>query len=203
MVDELIKKFENYKFYINGWENMKRASVAILLYEENEEIYIVFEVRSKTLRSQPGDISFPGGKIDENEDEKTAIIREICEELGLNKGEFEIKHKLSLLITHYGLLVHPFIGYIKNINSLNINKDEVDKILLVPLKHLINNNPLEVKSKLVVDRNNEFPYDLINSGKNYKFKQGNYRSLFYEYEGNIIWGMTALILEDFLNFIKY
>lgn len=203
MINDVIKKFNNNIPYVNGWENMKRAAVAILLLESEEELNIVFEVRAKHMRSQPGDISLPGGKIDYKENEKDAVIREVCEELGLSNQDFEIIAPINLLTTHYGLLVHPFVGYIKNIDNININQDEVDHIFLVPLEYLLNNKPRIVESKVIVDRSEDFPYELINGGKKYKFKEGLYRSLFYIYNNYVIWGITALIIEDFLkNFNK-
>ncbi|MDZ4975934.1 NUDIX domain-containing protein, partial [Clostridium perfringens] len=99
MINKIIKDFKEYRPYINGWKEMKRASVVILLAEINNKLNIVFEVRAKHMRSQPGDIAFPGGKIDDNENEKEAAIREVCEELGLNKEDFEIISPLNLLIT--------------------------------------------------------------------------------------------------------
>ena len=128
MINDVIKKFYNNIPYINGWQKMKRASVAILLVEVEGKLNIVFEVRAKHMRSQPGDISFPGGKIDLKENEKEAITREVCEELGLSNEDFEIIAPLNLLVTHYSLLIHPFVGYIKNFDNININKDEVDHI---------------------------------------------------------------------------
>ncbi|WP_460294358.1 NUDIX hydrolase [Clostridium tertium] len=199
MINDVIKKFYNNIPYINGWQKMKRASVAILLVEVEGKLNIVFEVRAKHMRSQPGDISFPGGKIDLKENEKEAVTREVCEELGLSNEDFEIIAPLNLLVTHYSLLIHPFVGYIKNFDNININKDEVDHIFLVPLDYLLNNQPRIEKNKIIANRSEDFPYDLINGGKNYKFKEGVYRSLFYKYENYVIWGITALILEDFLN----
>lgn len=202
MVDEIIKKYNNYTPYINGWINMKRAAVAILLVDIDNKTKILFQVRALHMRSQPGDISLPGGKIDLNESTNEAIIREISEELGLMENDFEIVKPLDLLVTHYGLIVHPFLGYIKNYSNLNINKDEVDHIFLVPIDELVRMKPLEKISKINVKRNKDFPYHLINGGEKYKFKEGLYKSLFYECEGYTIWGMTALIIENFINYIK-
>jgi 8-oxo-dGTP pyrophosphatase MutT (NUDIX family) len=202
MINKIIKDFKEYRPYINGWKEMKRASVVILLAEINNKLNIVFEVRAKHMRSQPGDIAFPGGKIDDNENEKEAAIREVCEELGLNKEDFEIISPLNLLITHYDLLIHPFLGYIKNFENIEINKDEVDHIFLVPLEYLINIEPREEINKILVDRTSDFPFHLINGGERYKFKEGKYKSLFYVYNDYVIWGITARILEDFLYFLK-
>ena len=202
MVDEIVKKYNNYTPYINGWINMKRAAVAILLVDIDNETKILFQVRALHMRSQPGDISLPGGIIEGNESPNTTIIREICEELGLMEEDFEIVKPLDLLVTHYGLIVHPFLGYIKNYDNININKDEVDHIFLAPIDKLVKINPLEKLSKIKVERNKDFPYHLINGGEKYKFKEGIYKSLFYDYEGYTIWGMTALIIEDFINYIR-
>ena len=202
MIDEVIKKYNKYIPYINGWDTMKRAAVAILMVDIDNETNIIFEVRALHMRSQPGDISLPGGKIEGNESALETVTREVCEELGLSTNDFEIVKPLNLLVTHYGLIIHPFLGYVKNFDNIKINKDEVDHIFLTSLDKLLEIEPLQVLSKINVDRNEEFPYDLINGGENYKFKEGIYKSLFYKYNEYNIWGMTALILEDFLKFIK-
>ena len=202
MLDEIIKKFNNYTPYINGWNNMKRASVAILLVDIENETKILFQVRALHMRTQPGDISLPGGRIEDNESPRETVEREICEELGLDEEDFEIVTPLDILVTHYGQIIHPFLGYIKNINNMDINKDEVDHIFLAPIDKLIKKNPLQNISKINVERNTSFPYHLINGGENYKFKEGVYKSLFYNYNKYVIWGMTALIIENFLNYIK-
>lgn len=79
MIEEIMNKYSNYTPYINGWSNMKRAAVAILLTEIDNDVKIVFQVRAFHMKSQPGDISFPGGRIDKGETSKEAVIREICE----------------------------------------------------------------------------------------------------------------------------
>ena len=202
MINEIIKKFDKYTPYINGWENMKRAAVSILLVDDNNETKILFQVRALNMRSQPGDISLPGGMIEKNESPKDAVTREICEELGLNDEDFTIVSELDILVMHYGIIIHPYLGYIKNYNNININKDEVDHIFLVPIDELIKINPIEDISTINIIRNNNFPYHLINTGKNYKFMDGVYKSLFYKYKDYVIWGMTALIIENFFNIIK-
>lgn len=202
MLDKIIEKYSNYKPYINGWNNMKRAAVAILLVDIEEETKIIFQVRALHMRSQPGDISLPGGKIESNENPKETVEREVCEELGLSEEDFEIVTPLDVLVTHYGLIVHPYLGYIKNYNNIKINEDEVDHTFLASIDKLLKMNPIKDVSKISVKRNENFPYHLIKDGENYKFKEGLYKSLFYIYENYTIWGMTALIIENFLNYIK-
>lgn len=195
-IENIKKKLQNTKPYINGWERMKRASVVIPLVEIDNEICVLFEVRAKKLSSQPGDICFPGGKIDNDETPKIAVLRELYEELGIE--DINIVNELDVLIRYDGMLIHPFLGIINNIKTLKINESEVDSIFYVPLDYLLNHEPLEITSKLVVDRSQNFPYELIVNKENYKFREGRYRSLFYKYNDYVIWGITAEMLKNFL-----
>ena len=83
-IKDIKDKFDNFKPYINGYQNMKRASVLVPIIKNNDSHEILFEVRSKTLRSQPNEIAFPGGKIEENE---TLYIRFTK---GKEEAEFEL-----------------------------------------------------------------------------------------------------------------
>lgn len=202
MNSNLKELLKDYKPYINGHQNMKKASVLIPIVRKNNEDFILFEVRSKTLRSQPNEISFPGGMIEKNETSITACIRETCEELGTIDSNIEIVSELDLFLSPADIIIHTFVGFIHDLESLNPNIDEVDHIFLVPLSHLLENEPLRYKNEVRVVPNKNFPYDLIPNKENYKFKSGNYDSLFYKYNDYVIWGITGKILENFLNLIK-
>ena len=201
-LEEITNKIKNTEKYIDGWKTMKRASVAILLTEINGIPNIIFEVRGKNLREQPGDICFPGGKIDENETPKEAIIREIEEELGLYSENVEIIKELDTLIRYNGLIVHPFFGMVKDLSEIKLSENEVEELFYVPIDYLINYNPINIQSKIKVERAENFPFHLIKQGRNYKFKDGKYSSLFYQYKNYVIWGLTAQILNSFLKNIK-
>lgn len=202
MIDNIRDNFKNFKAYINGWEEMKRASVIIPLVEQDNKVYVLFEMRAKHMKSQPGEISFPGGKIDRGEFPKEAAIREMCEELGIRSKDFDIITSLDLFTTHYNLLIHPFVAEVKENHALNINKDEVDHIFRVPLDFLLDNEPLRIDNEIYVSRNKEFPFHMIPNGENYKFKKGVYPTIFYKYNDYVIWGITAKILENFISIYK-
>lgn len=199
-INDIKEKLNSKESYINGWEKMKRASIIIPLIDINEEVYILFQVRAKKLKSQPGDVCFPGGKIDKCETPNEAALREINEELGLK--DVEIIKEMDILIRHDGMIIHPFVAKVNNIEELEINEDEVDEVFYVPLSYLLEYSPMEVRNKLIVERGEDFPYHLIKSGKNYKFKTGEYISTFYQYKAYVIWGITASMLKDFVNNIK-
>ena len=201
MNHNLGKVFENFSPYINGAENMKKYSILIPLVEKNNKTHILFEVRSQTMRSQPGEICFPGGSIENNEIPIDAAIRETCEELGISDNNIDIISPLDLFVSPFNFIVHPYVGHLKNIDDLEINKDEVAHIFLVPLDFLLQYKPLEYINTIGVTRSHDFPFDLI--GKpNYQFKTAPYPTQFYIYNDYVIWGLTAKILNNFLNILK-
>ena len=207
-IKDIKDKFSGFTPYINGYQNMKRASVLIPIIKKDNSYEILFEVRAKTLRSQPNEIAFPGGKIEKGEDPQTACIRETCEEIGITQDDIEIISPLDLYLNHSNLIIHPFLGIIKesalknDIKNLLINKDEVDHVFSVPITYLLDSSPEEFENEVEVKVNENFPYSKIKNKENYKFAVGKYSTLFYEYKNYIIWGITAKILENFLNFIK-
>lgn len=175
----------------------KYAAVLIPILEEDGEQYIVFEVRALTLRSQPGEVCFPGGKVEEYETPIEAAIRETCEEIGVNSLDIKIIDELEMLIRYDNMVVYPYVALIKNTN-FSINKDEVDHVFKVPISYLKEHNPLEIVNKLTLERHKEFPYDLIKNGLSYKSRSYDYKTSFYRYDDYVIWGITAEILKRFL-----
>ncbi len=200
MIDDLKSMFKDYKPYINGADEMKRASVLIPIVKKDDEHYILFELRSGNLH-QPGEISFPGGKIEPDETPYDAAIRETCEELGTTKNNIEIISEMDLLITSFNYIIHPFLGYLKDVDNFNINKDEVDHTFLVPVKFLLENPPKEYTNEVEIIPSDNMPYIDLPNQKDYKFQKGKSSVLFYKYNNYIIWGMTAKILQNFLKFL--
>lgn len=202
MINTIKNKLKNYNPYINGYQNMKISSVLIPIVKKDNIYHILFQVRSKNLRFQPNEISFPGGGVKPKETPYDAVIRETVEELGIRKANLEIISEIDLLVTHSNMIIHPFVGYLDNLDNLNINEDEVDHIFLVPISYLLDFSPSEYKNEVRVVPAKDFPYDIIPNRHNYKFIPGYESTIFYEYKGYIIWGITAKILNNFLQFIS-
>lgn len=202
MIDNINKIFSNYTPYINGWENFKRASVTIPLVNYNNSLHILFEIRAKTLRSQPNEICFPGGKIENNENPLDTAIRETYEEIGICNDSITIISPLDIFISPFNILIHPYLIFIKDISNMNINTDEVEEVFLVPLEYLLNTTPDIFVNKVNITPHDDFPYDLIPKKHQYKFSTGSYETLFYTYNHHVIWGLTAKILSNFLSYLK-
>lgn len=160
------------------------AGVLILLYPNNEKnLSMVFMKRPEYSGHHSSQISFPGGKIEPGDKslEETAI-RESHEEIGINKEHVHIIGKLSTLyIPVSSFLVHPFVGYISNTPGFVIDKGEVDYIIEPELTEIM---CLQKKSTCK------------------SFRDKLYNIPYFEIRGEIVWGATAMILNEFITVMK-
>ena len=202
MIDNINNIFSNYTPYINGWEKFKRASVTIPLVKYNNSLHILFEVRAKTLRTQPNEVCFPGGKIENDENPLNTAIRETCEEIGICEDKIKVISPLDIFVSPFNTIIHPYLVFIEDINNMKINVEEVEKVFFVPLDFLLNTNVNTFINKVNISPDDNFPYDLIPKKHNYKFSTGSYEVPFYIYNEYVIWGITAKILLNFLSYLK-
>lgn len=180
-----------------------RFAVMIPLIKRKGEIHLLFEKRALTLRNQPGEISFPGGRIEKNETPWEAALRETCEELLIEEKDLEIYAEGDFLVNPYAAIIYTFIGEIKkDFFEISPSRAEVESIFTVPLKFFMKTEPKTYTINLKVNRSEDFPYHLIPNGKNYKFKRGREEVLFYDYKGQIIWGFTAKMARRFVERIS-
>lgn len=180
-----------------------RFSVMIPLIKRKGEIHLLFEKRAMTLRNQPGEISFPGGRIEKNESPWDAAIRETCEELLIEENDLEIYSEGDFLVNPYAAIIYSFIGEIKkDFYEIIPSKAEVESIFTVPLSFFMETEPKAYSINLKVNRSDDFPYHLIPNGRDYKFKRGREEVLFYQYKGQIIWGFTAKMTRRFIERIS-
>ncbi|MDO4539697.1 MAG: CoA pyrophosphatase [Syntrophomonadaceae bacterium] len=180
----------------------KTAVLLPLVHNEAGELCVLLEKRALTLRRQAGEICFPGGHIDAGDkNPQEAAIRECCEELGLAPQDIEYLFPLDLLITPFNLKLHPYVGYIYDLHKVVPSPAEVDRILLVPLQWLLTHPPLQHYVPVNMHPGEDYPYHLIPGGRDYPWFPGRYPHLFYEWEDEIIWGLTARVLHNFLQLI--
>lgn len=178
-------------------------AVLLPLVMKNNALSVLFEVRAKDLRGQPGEICFPGGQMEPSDStpEHTAI-RETSEEIGIGEESIKILSPLDVLWTPYQYKIHIFAAQIKDHSVPKPLVSEVEEIFYVPLDFLLKTTPLtsEVHVKMKPDKT--FPYHLVPGGQDYPWKSGKYPVYFYTYEGYVIWGITARILHHFLGIIR-
>lgn len=187
---------------IMGLENFKRSAVLIPLVEVDDETHILFEVRSMNLRSQPGDICFPGGRIDPSDrTPKDCAVRETMEELGITNNHILDVTPIDYIVSDMGRVIYPYVGRIENIDQIKPNAMEVSEFFTVPLSYFQNTEPESYKVNFKVIPEDNFPFDLIVGGEDYNWQLRHINELFYRYEDRVIWGLTAKILLHFLHLI--
>lgn len=202
-MNQLMQSIKQIEAGVFGFAELIKYSVLIPIVEIEGKSSILFEVRSHQMRRQPGEICFPGGKVDaEDANEKAAAIRETSEELGIPKSEIEVIGNLGVLVPPVQIAIYPFIGHIESIQDVQPNKAEVDDIFTVPIDYLLQTEPEAHDLHVGLVPNDAFPFELIPGGKDYKFRQRNIPEYFYFYENRIIWGLTARILKEFLDKLK-
>ncbi len=185
-------------------EPMAKFAILIPLIEINGKWELIFELRSMDLRSQPGEVSFPGGRLEKNETYEEAAVRETMEELRIEEENIEVLGELDYLISYSNMRIHCFLAKISglNVDKISPNPGEVDHIFTVPLDFFLENQPKEYYLEMETKYNAEFPYNLIPNGENYDFRKSRRKIYFYQYGDYIIWGYTAAMTKHLVDLIK-
>ncbi|WP_249869623.1 NUDIX hydrolase [Oceanobacillus saliphilus] len=199
----IIAKLQDRMPSIMGHEHFKKSAVLVPLIEKNGETSILFEVRSMHMRSQPGDICFPGGRIDKDDpDSRHCAIRETTEELGIRADAITDVIPLDYVVNDLGRIIYPYVGRITDPENIVPNKSEVEDVFTVPLSFFQSTEPEKFKVNFQIYPEEDFPYHLIVGGEDYNWHVRHIDELFYQYEGRVIWGLTAKILTHFLTLLN-
>jgi 8-oxo-dGTP pyrophosphatase MutT (NUDIX family) len=194
---------------IIGRKNYQNAAVLIPFVNINKEYHILFEKRANHIR-QGGEISFPGGMIDDknNETAREAAIRETKEELGLNANGIKVYKQFHTLVAAHGTILEIFIGELLSLpQELSINKNEVEKVFTVPVRFFLENEPDKYEMKVIIspyeiNHKNEktilFPAERLAIPQHYSdsWSRKNAPVYVYHFQNEVIWGMTAQILYE-------
>lgn len=203
-LDQLKDRLNQNQPLFIGQETAFCSAVLIPLVQVDKEWHILFEVRALTMRKQPGDISFPGGKIDPTD--KTplaAALRETYEELGVDPKMIHYVGQLSPYIASPSFVIYPFVATVDYNQIIHTyNKDEVEEVFTIPLKWLLTYEPYMHLVSMELKPSPDFPFDKIMNGTQYQWKTRSMEEWFYDYEKYTIWGITARILKYFIGTIK-
>lgn len=114
------------------------AAVLVPLLGAGDSVRLVFTKRTDTLSRHAGEISFPGGMLDADEEPAAAALREAEEELGLAPHDVELLGALEPVHTHVtAILIQPFVGWLATDPAFTPNAREIDRVLEYRLDDLI------------------------------------------------------------------
>ena len=156
------------------------AAILIPLLRSAGHWHVLLTKRAKHLAHHAGQISFPGGKVEPDDDGPvSAALREAFEEVHLMPQSVYIAGGLNAVRSPAGFIVHPIVGIVGGDNGLDglvANPAEVDLIFTLPLSHVINPSNFRLVPRKTNGRRND--YWVI------------------EHEDHLIWGLSARVLKD-------
>lgn len=167
-------------------ENHKKACVMGLIYPEGNELRMAFIERtfSHPEDKHGGQISFPGGKLEEEDDTYLiGALREVEEEIGIPPEEITVLGQLTdLYVFASNFLVYPFLGYMEHAPSFTPQVEEVASIVSFPIENLMSANIIDTKDLEVREH-------IMKDVSYYKLNQ------------HVLWGATAMITSEIVELI--
>lgn len=125
-----------------------RPAAVLVPIVDHAEPTVLLTQRAQHLPDHPGQVSFPGGKIDKKDaDPCASALREAQEEIGLDRAHVEPLGYLDLYMTTLGYRIVPVIARVKPGFSLSLNASEVDVTFEVPLAYLMDQNNVQRHSR--------------------------------------------------------
>ena len=156
---------------------LREAAVLVPIVERPEGLTMMLTQRTDHLDHHPGQISFPGGHIeDDDASPEDAALREAEEEVGLERTHVEIIGRLDQYVTRTGFSITPIVGLIDPSHSVSADEFEVADIFEVPLAFLLDANNHRRDSRIYKGTKREF----------YAMPFGDY----------YIWGATAGMIRN-------
>lgn len=163
----------------------KKSAVILLLYSYNGSCYIPLIKRNEYDGKHSNQVGLPGGKFDEQDENLISTgLRELHEEIGVKKQDVRILGALTpLYIPVSNFYVEPFIAVYEEDNiRFNVDAREVKQLIQLDTELLKQDSLIE--------------HEGIVSGDGYKLK-----TPYFNVEGEVIWGATAMILNEFKKLI--
>jgi 8-oxo-dGTP pyrophosphatase MutT (NUDIX family) len=117
---------------------LRAAAVLVALVDRPEGFTILLTQRTAHLARHPGQIAFPGGRVDDGDADAVATaLRETEEEVGLSRDYIETVGQLDRYVTRTGFTVTPIVAMVQPPFSLTIDPNEVDEAFEVPLAFIL------------------------------------------------------------------
>lgn len=162
---------------------VKYSSVLLLLFPYKGKIYTCLTRRNPNMKTHPGQVSLPGGRIEEGESPELTAMREAQEEVGVSPLDIRLLGRLSeLYISVSGYTIFPYVGWVGHKPEFVLNVDEAEKLILFPVQDYIHHENIQYTEMETFTGLKKVPY--------------------YSFDDEIIWGATAMILTEFFEVLQ-
>lgn len=170
----------SYNYPRSGDENTHPSSVLIPLYPDQKgDIHVLLTLRTGHIR-HAGQISFPGGRSEVNEELIDTALRETHEEIGIDPQSIRVACSMtSIYLYRSNNQITPFVGFLNERPNLTLNPNEVEEAFSVPLMHLLDDSNLIRETWELNKRKVDVPYWDI-------------------HPKTPLWGATAMIMSELL-----
>ena len=165
---------------------VRLSAVLLLLHFQKDEIHFTLIQRQTYNGTHSGQMSLPGGKYEKTDKSLTkTALRETMEEIGVVSDEIKIIGEMSqVYIPVSKFLIHPFIGYLDHPPLIVKDEREVEKVFQVKIPDLLN-QANRIDTKIEIEKG-----QYLNKVPAFKLNE------------RIVWGATALILNEFKAMIQ-
>ena len=163
---------------------LREASVLIPLVEmPNGEFDVVLTKRAASLRQHSGEVSFPGGRRDEEDDDLVVTaLREAHEEIGLMPGDVDVHGAFYYMPTISSYALTAYVGELMGPYSFVANPDEIDVLIQAPLRALADPSIYDVHER--------------------EFNGHAFEMHSCHYDDQLIWGATGLMLNALIRYLR-
>lgn len=164
-------------------QSLRQAAVLVPLIEHPDGLTVMLTKRTDHLDHHPGQISFPGGRVeDDDPSPEDAALREAEEEVGLQRDKVDIIGRLDEYVVRTGFSVTPFVGLVQPGFTVTLDEFEVAEAFEVPLSFFL---------------------DETNHRRDSRTHNGEVREFYaMPYDDYYIWGATAGMLRNLYDILK-
>ena len=167
-------------------DGLRHAAALLLLYPLAGEWHVPLTVRGANLRHHTGQVSLPGGRLDEGESVEAAALREADEEIGVARADVDVLgHLTPLAIPVSGHLLHPVVGVASARPAFVLHEHEVEALIEVPVAELRRADAVRWETR----QRARPPY-------------GEMHVPVFDVGGVRVWGATAMVLAEFLAVVE-
>jgi 8-oxo-dGTP pyrophosphatase MutT (NUDIX family) len=188
LIASVLNSRQRTEVNLRDYPDFNTAAVLALMFPKSGKLHVLLTLRTHNVETHKGEISFPGGMVDEDDADATeTALREAREEIGISTDKIEILGLLDDHITRPKFIITPVVAYLEHEPVCTPNPGDVESIFDVPLEFFFDPANARVEERVLPSAH----------GASLKRKVW-----FFAYRDYMIWGATAGMLMNLVERIK-